>query len=132
MMPKPRQAGGVPIWVSGTVNRRVARRLAEFGSGWIPWGAAADDTLQGIRQMGQLLAELDKDIKTIQVAGTLPIVTVDHRIDVRATLAPVGMLLEAGVTDFRTNIRVPTGRSEALDVLSPIVQAFRTEVGQPG
>src|SRR5579859_4367111 len=29
MMPKPVQPGGVPIWVSGTVNPRVARRLAE-------------------------------------------------------------------------------------------------------
>src|SRR5436190_2564183 len=28
MMPKPRQPGGVPVWVSGRVNDRVARRLA--------------------------------------------------------------------------------------------------------
>src|SRR6185503_18332800 len=35
MMPKPVQPGGVPIWCSGTVNLRVARRLARFGSGWI-------------------------------------------------------------------------------------------------
>jgi len=38
-MPKPRQAGGVPIWISGTINARVIRRMASFGSGWIPWGA---------------------------------------------------------------------------------------------
>ena len=31
MMPKPVQAGGVPIWVSGRVNERVAQRLARFG-----------------------------------------------------------------------------------------------------
>ena len=37
-MPKPLREGGVPLWVSGTVNPRVARRLARFGSGWIPWG----------------------------------------------------------------------------------------------
>jgi probable F420-dependent oxidoreductase len=132
MMPKPRQADGVPIWVSGTVNRRVARRLAEFGSGWIPWGPAAADPVQGIRQMGALLAEVDKDIASLQVVGTLPTSTAGGRIDVPATMAPVGMLLEAGVTDFRMNLRVPPDRSEALDLLSPIVQAFRSAVGQAG
>ena len=35
-MPKPVQSGGVPVWVSGTVNKAVARRIARFGSGWIP------------------------------------------------------------------------------------------------
>src|SRR5207248_9888916 len=29
-MPKPAQPGGVPIWVSGRCNRRVASRLARF------------------------------------------------------------------------------------------------------
>ena len=129
MMPKPRQKDGVPIWISGTVNRRVARRLAEFGAGWIPWGAAADDTAQGIRQMGHLLSELGKDMKTIQVVGTLPITTVDGRVDVSTTMAPVGELLDAGVTDFRMSVRMPTGRSEAVDLLSPIVQGFRAAVG---
>ena len=38
-MPKPVQPGGVPLWISGTVNNAVARRIARFGSGWIPWGA---------------------------------------------------------------------------------------------
>lgn len=36
-MPKPAQEGGVPVWVSGTVNRRAMRRLARYGTGWIPW-----------------------------------------------------------------------------------------------
>ena len=32
-MPKPLQNGGVPIWVSGTVNKLSMRRLATFGWG---------------------------------------------------------------------------------------------------
>ena len=32
MMPKPLQPGGVPIWVSGTINPRVVRRLARSGA----------------------------------------------------------------------------------------------------
>src|SRR6202171_4917504 len=34
--PKPRQTGGVPIWVSGTINARVVERLCRFGMRWIP------------------------------------------------------------------------------------------------
>ena len=37
-MPKPVQAGGVPVWISGTLNRRVVGRLVRYGAGWIPWG----------------------------------------------------------------------------------------------
>src|SRR5438309_10906013 len=44
MMPKPVNPNGVPIWVSGTVSPRPMRRLAQFGTGWIPWGKAADNT----------------------------------------------------------------------------------------
>ncbi|MGZ8748833.1 MAG: TIGR03619 family F420-dependent LLM class oxidoreductase, partial [Mycobacterium sp.] len=42
-MPKPVQTGGVPHWISVTVNNAVARRIARFGSGWIPWGSAYAD-----------------------------------------------------------------------------------------
>ncbi len=47
-MPKPLQPGGVPIWVSGTVNDAVMRRLARFGSGWIPWGDDAANLTDAI------------------------------------------------------------------------------------
>ncbi len=131
MMPKPRQAGGVPIWVSGTVNGRVARRLAEFGSGWIPWGDAAADTVEGIRRMGELLAELGRDIRDLQVVGRLAIRKSDGGIDLPATMAPVGELHEAGITDFRVGLRIPAQRAEAVDFLTPIVEAFRAAAGRP-
>src|SRR4051794_38606961 len=51
MMPKPAQPGGVPIWVSGTINQRMIRRLARFGDGWIPWGESAKDLATSIQQM---------------------------------------------------------------------------------
>ena len=41
MMPKPVSAGGVPIWVSGTLNQAVIARIARFGAGWIPWARPA-------------------------------------------------------------------------------------------
>src|SRR6478752_4235648 len=62
MMPKPLQRGGVPIWISGTVNTRVVDRLCRFGLRWIPWG---DDA-----------AEIEQSIATlrerIHAAGTSP------------------------------------------------------------
>src|SRR5690349_20995400 len=74
LMPKPLQPGGLPIWVSGTVNRRVARRLARFGSGWIPWGPAAADVVTGISQMRDALAAEGRDPTGIGVVGTLPVI----------------------------------------------------------
>ncbi len=50
-MPKPRQAGGIPIWVSGRVNPRSMERLARYGAGWIPWDEDAADLEQGIGKM---------------------------------------------------------------------------------
>ena len=61
MMPKPLQPGGVPIWVSGTINPRVVRRLAPFGSGWIPWGDAAADPVAGIAEMRERLEAAGRD-----------------------------------------------------------------------
>lgn len=132
MMPKPRQPGGVPFWVSGTVNPMVARRLAEFGSGWIPWGDAAADPAAGIRQMGELLAPLGRDISELQVVGHLRVRKAERGIDAEATMAPVAEMSEAGITDFRIGLRVPAGRDQALDLLAPVVQAFRSAAGRTG
>ena len=55
-MPKPLQAGGVPIWVSGTLNQRVIDRVVRFGSGWIPWGDDIADPAKGIGVMRDALA----------------------------------------------------------------------------
>jgi probable F420-dependent oxidoreductase len=132
MMPKPRQAGGVPIWVSGAASSRVARRLAEFGAGWIPWGDAAANTVEGIRQMGEMLAILGRDIRPLQVVGRLAVRRSGEDIDLPATMGPVSELHEAGVTDFRIALRIPGDRSEAVDFLSPVVQAFRAAAGRAG
>ena len=124
-MPKPRQDGGVPLWVSGTVNKRVARRLATFGSGWIPWGAAAGDIVTGIAQMKEAVAAAGRDDWDLQVVGTLPVAKSDDRsLDVERTMAAVPALVEAGVTDFRSNIAVPDDPAEAEDHLSTVVAAF--------
>ena len=125
MMPKPVQPGGVPIWVSGTVNARVARRLAEFGSGWIPWGDAAADLARAIPAMWDALAAVGRDPEGIDVVGTLRKRNQDGVLDIGATMAQVPDLLSLGATDFRLQLRLPDSPAEAEDLLLPIVQAFR-------
>ena len=129
-MPKPTRPGGVPIWVSGTVNRRVARRLARFGSGWIPWGPAAADPASGIAGMRKLLEAEGADPSGLQVVGTLRAVKTDDNIDLDATMAQVPALVDAGVTDFRINPVLPPDLDAATDELARVVRAFRAAAGR--
>jgi probable F420-dependent oxidoreductase len=128
MMPKPRQPGGVPIWVSGTVNPRVARRLARFGRGWIPWGPAAADPTTAIPRMREAVEAAGGDADGLQVAGSLRAVRGDDgSIDLAATMAPVPALVRAGVTDVR--VQLAPGDMD-LARLEPVVAAFRDRVAK--
>jgi probable F420-dependent oxidoreductase len=132
-MPKPRQPGGVPIWVSGTVNKMVARRIARFGRGWIPWGPAAADVKTGIAQMRELVDAAGGRFEGIQVVGAIPSIRkADGTIDYPATMAAVPDLVAAGVTDVRVQPRVPADGSAAFDVYSALVAAFRDATGAAG
>ena len=130
MMPKPLQPGGVPIWVSGRINDRVAQRLARFGSGWIPWGEDAEDLVSSISRMRVAVAAAGGDGDAIQVAGTLPVVRRDDRgIELDATMERVGPLVDAGITDFRAYLPVPSAYDDAVDYLRGVVDAFRGATG---
>ena len=130
-MPKPRQAGGVPIWVSGTANPLVARRLARFGTGWIPWGPAAADISSGIAEMRELVAAAGGSLDGLQVVGNLlPVKGADGAVDLAATMAKVPELAAAGVTDCRMPISVPNDANAAFDVYAAIVEAFRAAAGR--
>jgi probable F420-dependent oxidoreductase len=131
MMPKPLQPNGVPLWISGTINPRVVRRLARFGTGWIPWGADADDLPNAIIRMRQALADVGRDTTDLQVVGKLNA----HRqangtLDIERTMAQVPRLRECGVTDLRLALKIPADESEALDHLLSVVTSFRTAAGR--
>jgi alkanesulfonate monooxygenase SsuD/methylene tetrahydromethanopterin reductase-like flavin-dependent oxidoreductase (luciferase family) len=125
-MPKPLQPGGVPIWVSGTVNARSMERLARFGSGWIPWGDDADDIATGIAKMRAAVSELGRDPSELGVVGNLPMVrNADGDADVDATMAAAPALVEAGVTDIRLFPNAPRERGPATAYLTEMVSRFR-------
>lgn len=126
LMPKPLAGGGVPIWVSGTLNRQVLARLARFGAGWIPWGAAMDDLGASIRQMRVGVAELGRDPDGIGVVGTAFAMPDEHgNVDADAVMAGVPELLDIGVTDVRIFMPVPPPRPALDDVLGALAAAFR-------
>jgi probable F420-dependent oxidoreductase len=126
-MPKPLQPGGVPRWVSGTVNPRMLRRLARFGSGWIPWGPAAADPVTHVPLVKAALAELGReDLDQLQIVGTLPVVRDGDRTDLDATMAATAPLVAAGITDLRvrwSGAGDPDADAEHLDALVQAVRA---------
>ena len=129
-MPKPLAPGGVPIWVSGTVNPAAMRRLARFGAGWIPWGDDATDPIGGIAHMRSAVADLGRDPAGLGVVGTLRVPQGDDGAPVpEAAMAEVGALVEAGVTDVRLAMPVPDEAGAAADLLGRAVAAFRSAIG---
>ena len=131
-MPKPRSPGGVPIWVSGTVNDRAMARLARFGQGWIPWGADADDLVESIPRMRAAVTAAGGDPDPIEVLGALSVVKGDDgAVDLDATMAAVPALRDAGVTDFRLGFRIRPDAPDAEARMAALVNAFRTTVGRP-
>jgi probable F420-dependent oxidoreductase len=127
-MPKPVQPGGVPLWVSGTVNRAVARRLVRFGAGWIPWGPDARDIAAGIARMREAVERAGGDPHGFGVTGTLRVKAgADGRPDLAAAAADAASQAEAGVTDLRmTYWPLPAGNRER--DIPAFVEAVRAAV----
>jgi len=125
-MPKPVQPGGVPMWISGTVNNAVARRIARFGSGWIPWGPAYADMPSAISAMKNKIREFGGDSTDLQVQGVVRAVKRDDgSIDFEASTAGVPALVAAGVTDVRFPASLSVEPDRAVQELSALVEAFR-------
>jgi probable F420-dependent oxidoreductase len=127
-MPKPVQPGGIPIWVSGTVNKRVARRLSTFGLRWIPWGPAIAHLDEAVPAMKQTIADVGGDPSHLEVQGTAVLAKQgDGSIDIEASLAPVPKLLAAGATDIRFAGSPPSDPAQ----MAQLVDGFRKIASDP-
>lgn len=128
-MPKPTQPGGVPIWVSGTVNRRVARRLARFGSYWIPWGPDARDIAGGIERMRAEVERAGGDPQGFGVSGALRVKSgADGQPDLASVATAVAAQAKAGVTDLRVTYWPLAAENRERD-LRAFVEVVHTAVG---
>ena len=128
MMPKPIQSGGVPVWVSGTANRAVARRLARYGKGWIPWGPDARDLAGGIARMRAAVERTGGDPNGFAVGAPLHVKAADGRPDLAATGARAASLADAGVTDLRTTFWPFPDENRERDITT-VVAAVREATG---
>jgi probable F420-dependent oxidoreductase len=132
-MPKPLQPGGVPIWVSGTVNDRSMDRLARFGSGWIPWGEDAAELERGVGRMRRALTERGRDPNEVGIVGSLRAEWDEadgaRRLDIGRTMAAVPRLRELGVTDFRLAASALRWRKSTQESLEEVVGLFRSAAG---
>jgi len=121
-MPKPAQPDGVPIWVSGRLNDAVVRRIARFGSGWLPWGIDPDDLPSQIAEMRERVAAHDRDPAQIGVIASLGVVPYESRAQLREAAES---LISAGATDVRVPVRIPAGRAAATDYLAEVIGYLR-------
>jgi len=129
MMPKPLQPGGVPIWISGTVNTRVVDRLCRFGLRWIPWGDDAAGLEQSIATLRERIAAAGTSPDGLQVVANLRVRKRDDgALDLDATLAPVPGLVAAGATDLRVRFPMWGADAETEARLREFVAAFRAAV----
>ena len=129
--PHPTQPGGVPIWVSGTLNPRVVGRIARYATGWIPWGEEMTDPTAAVRRMRDAVAALGRDPLEIRVVGDLRLRgAYDGTLDLDRTMEPVPGQVEAAITDFTLGGRVPTSAAQCADVLPAVVAAFAEASGR--
>jgi probable F420-dependent oxidoreductase len=130
-MPKPLQEGGVPIWVSGTINAAVVRRLGRFGTGWIRWGKDADDA-NAIDRMKQALADAGYDMPALRVTGRLAMrFGAGGRPHAEATIEPVPAMIEAGISDFMLPALDEATQQAPEEWLRAIVDTFRDATDRP-
>jgi probable F420-dependent oxidoreductase len=131
-MPKPLRQGGIPIWISGTVNKRAARRLSNFGTRWIPWGPAITHLEESVPAMRQAIVDVGGDPSGLEVQGTAVLKkAADGSIDVDASIASVPSQVAAGATDIRFGGSLPDDPQRATEQLTQLVSAFKEIAHRP-
>jgi probable F420-dependent oxidoreductase len=129
-VPQPVQPGGVPIWVSGTINPRTLRRLARFGSGWIPWGDDIKDPAPGLARIAEVMAEQGRTMDGFRTQGNLMVRAGDDgKLELAKALEPVAAQVKAGITDFALTLPLPADQDGAAEVLAGVVEAFHEAAG---
>ncbi len=129
-MPQPLQNGGVPLWISGTINPRTLRRIARFGSAWIPWGDDIANPAPGLARIAEVMDENGRSMDGFRVQGNLMVRADDNgKIQLEQALANVPGQVEAGVTDFGLTVPLPRDVDGAAEVLSEVVTAFHAAAG---
>jgi probable F420-dependent oxidoreductase len=94
-LPRPLQAGGIPIWIGAAATPRNVARVVEFGSGWMPLGDASG-LRRGIARLREAFRAAGRDPASLGVRANVPVARGDTDLD--AALARLPELHESGVT----------------------------------
>jgi probable F420-dependent oxidoreductase len=130
-MPKPLQAGGVPIWIAGTLHARNLTRVVEHGAGWIPiMGESVEGIAAGVARIRDACTAAGRDPSGLQVQAPVRMVVGDDgRPDLDACMASVPELTEAGATDVIVTLRAfARDTASSPDALRRIRTAFDAAV----
>jgi probable F420-dependent oxidoreductase len=126
--PKPLQAGGVPLWVAGTLNRRNFDRVVRYGDAWIPiMGETVEGIAAGAEQIRDAWKAAGRDPAALQVQAPVRIAMGDDgRPDLARSIDSVPELLAAGATDVQITLRAfARDVADASKVMQEAVQRFR-------
>jgi probable F420-dependent oxidoreductase len=128
-MPKPVQPGGLPVWVSGRANARVAERLARFGRGWIPWAEDAANPAAAVPRMRAAVEQAGGDPGFDVLVPFRVTRGDDGAPDVDAARAGLEELAAVGVTDALVHVRALKSFAEAEAAYGELVQTFASATG---
>jgi probable F420-dependent oxidoreductase len=129
--PQPLQAGGVPLWIAGSLHERNLERLVRWGDAWIPiMGASTDDIAEGARRIAEAWRAAGRDPIALGVQAPLRIEHGDDgRPDLARSIDSVPELVAAGATDIHVTLRAfNRDPAEAPAVLADIVRRFSDTV----
>lgn len=128
--PKPMQQR-LPVWFAGVLHRRNVRRVVELGDGWIPiMGATVDDIRHGSELLRSHLSLSGRSPDALGVQAPA-VLSRDSggRPAIRATLASVPSLLDAGATDIQVNLRsVCRDLSDAPAEMTKLAEEFASVI----
>lgn len=125
--PRPRQAGGIPVWFGGGPTEPIARRIAALGDGWLPVGVRSfEDLIVGIEKIRAAYRAAGRDPAGLGVRAGIAVATRDDgRLDLTRTLEDVPRLANAGVTLISLSLgRFLPDRSDVAPFLREVAAAF--------
>jgi probable F420-dependent oxidoreductase len=127
--PRPRQAGGPPIWVGGS-SPAALRRAAQRGDGWLPQGTLKADMPAAIARIKDLRGDDSRPFTFGALARPMYVGEPAWEVG-RATLAGSPERLQAELADYeamgvdQVQVRL---RSRTVDELIDQLHAFAAQV----
>jgi probable F420-dependent oxidoreductase len=116
-LPHPAQTNGVPLWFGVAPTPRQARRIAQFGDGWIPIANTPDVVRQGCELIREAFANAGRDPRSLKVRAhaRLHFPDASGQADWARAVDSAHRLAEVGATVIEFEIVPLLGDVAALD-----------------